>query len=134
MMQRDKLIQQLKEILMRHDEIVFAYLFGSYATGHTHKFSDVDIAVYLKKYDVKTYRKIFDDLAFNLPAEIDLVVLNKVPPLFGHKILKEGILLFSRDEDTRIKYVENTLILALDFKEVYNQLIKAKGDMLNAGK
>jgi len=130
----NELKQLLREILMKQDDIVFAYLFGSFATGRIHKFSDIDIAVFLKEYNIKIYKKIFSDLAINLPTEIDLIILNKAPPLLRHKVIKEGFLLFSRDENARIRFIEKTLIQALDFRETYNWLIKAKGDMLRAGR
>lgn len=43
-----KEIEKIKEILEKDDNVVFALLFGSYASGRQKKGSDIDIAVYLK--------------------------------------------------------------------------------------
>lgn len=52
-MNREKLITVLKEILEKEKEILFAYLYGSYALNFIHSKRDIDIAVYFKPSDIK---------------------------------------------------------------------------------
>lgn len=49
-------VEKCKEILMRYENIIFAYIFGSYVKGNLKKDSDIDIAIYLNKsIDPMTY-------------------------------------------------------------------------------
>ncbi|WP_041595758.1 nucleotidyltransferase domain-containing protein [Halanaerobium hydrogeniformans] len=40
-------IEKLKEILLKRKEIIFAYLFGSFAENKENSLSDIDLAVYI---------------------------------------------------------------------------------------
>ncbi|BCB95254.1 hypothetical protein JZK55_01760 [Dissulfurispira thermophila] len=42
-------ISKIKKSLKKDDNVIFALLFGSYATGKQKKDSDIDIAIYFKK-------------------------------------------------------------------------------------
>jgi hypothetical protein len=76
--------------LSRRKDVVFAYLFGSFATGKVHPLSDVDIAVYLDGLDISEKRlEILGHLAGIFKTdEIDLVVLNTAPLTLKMKILQ----------------------------------------------
>jgi len=77
--------------LGRRQEILFALLFGSRATGRAQPGSDWDVAVYLD--DRLTSRERFA-LRLALLADlqdlgqVDLVVLNEAPPLLAHRALQ----------------------------------------------
>ncbi len=43
------IIKKCKDILMKYEDIVFSYIFGSYAQNSIRENSDIDIAIYLKK-------------------------------------------------------------------------------------
>jgi predicted nucleotidyltransferase len=92
----------LREALVKRAEIREGYLFGSQARGQAHDKSDVDVAVYV------------DDEALNRPgfgyaaelgaylqstlkrSDVDIVVLNRAPPLLYYRVLRDGIRLLSR--------------------------------------
>ena len=38
--------------------VLFAYIFGSYARGSVHPFSDLDIGIYVEEMPVKEYLKL----------------------------------------------------------------------------
>jgi hypothetical protein len=78
---RKALIQALKKILKKDREVLFAYLYGSYATNADHPGSDIDIAVYIEPSDIKNYVKKQEGLTTTLITElhndhIDLRILN----------------------------------------------------------
>ncbi|HXF57804.1 MAG TPA: nucleotidyltransferase domain-containing protein [Actinomycetota bacterium] len=90
--------------------VVFAYLFGSHATGRARPDSDVDVAVYLDhEPDPDEALRISFDLANRLEAAcrlgpVEVVVMNGAPlPLLG-RILRERAVLWSRDEPTRVEF------------------------------
>jgi predicted nucleotidyltransferase len=53
-----------------------AFFFGSLSKGKVHKHSDIDIAIYLKEYDINEVEKMWNDLEDLLKKDIDLIVLN----------------------------------------------------------
>ncbi|RLI63267.1 MAG: nucleotidyltransferase domain-containing protein [Candidatus Asgardarchaeum californiense] len=131
---KNKIINNVKKILLNDENVIFAYIFGSYARGETHRFSDIDIAVFLKEYSIDKEFELLDKLSPAIPIEIDLIILNNAPPLLRHKVLSEGILLFCKDDDVHYKFMSNTLIEALDFKEAYKIIIEGYRERLHAGR
>ena len=94
---------QLKAALSARAEILEAYLFGSQARGDARAHSDVDIAVFVEAtalaapgfgYDAVLGSELQRALA---RSDIDLVILNRAPPLLYHRVLKHGERLFARD-------------------------------------
>lgn len=88
----------------------FAYLFGSQAGGHARVDSDVDIAVLLvdgvTPDDAERIGSRCAD-ALSAAAEvggIQLTVLNDAPVRFVGRVLRQRIVLFSRDEPGRVAY------------------------------
>ena len=81
------IIKNCKSILMEYEDIIFAYIFGSYAQNSIRENSDIDISIYLKKnIDIDTYLEIKMNLSEVLKREVDLVILNNAPPLLKYEI------------------------------------------------
>ena len=87
--------EKIVEIAKSH-KLKLAVLFGSQATGHTHKKSDVDVG-YLADREID-YRENYDitlELAriFKNP-DVELVNLNNVSPEFKKQVADTGIVLY----------------------------------------
>ena len=100
------LINILKRVLEKDQDILFAYLYGSHIYGITHLESDVDVAIYLKDSDIKGFvekeQKLTSGLVNELHTDkIDLRILNISPILLQYEILKNGIPILIRDEKER---------------------------------
>jgi len=119
-------VEKIKKALEQNQNVIFAYLYGSVATGKTHKFSDIDIAVYLQDYTADNFLKILASLPTDIPYEIDVRVLNMVPPLLRYSIIKNGRLLFTRNSRMTKDFVYRTLVEALEIKEDIERIRKAK--------
>ena len=100
---RERLVERLATLLAPRGEVLDAYLFGSCARGQAQSHSDIDIAVYVDEalvdngnfgYRAKLTTALMAGLGYN---DIDLVVLNCAPPLLYHRVLRDGIRVFSRD-------------------------------------
>lgn len=99
----------LAEVLGRN-KVVFAYLFGSQARGQAGSGSDVDIAVYLnegldkgERFDLRL--RLIVDLSVILQTDgVGLVLLRDIPLFFQYRIVKEGKLIFCKDELQRIRF------------------------------
>lgn len=109
-LQKQEIIKKLTNLFSHKPEIILAYLFGSVAEGKVHKFSDIDVAIYLK--DFKKGNEF--DYKLNLLGElndilqtddIDLVILNNTPPTLKNRIIRYGLLVKCVDEAFRRRYL-----------------------------
>ena len=98
-----RVVARLAELLDPREEILEAYLFGSHARGRAQPHSDVDVAVYIDDaraddsgygYRANLTTDLMAGLGFN---DVDVVVLNRAPPLLYHRVLRDGVRLLARD-------------------------------------
>jgi len=68
-----------------------------------------------------------------LSRPIDLKILNDAPPLFQLRVLKEGEVLFFKDDELYERFVYETLVEALDFKETYYRILKEVSEAILNG-
>lgn len=117
-MDRAALAGQLGRLLEVREEIIFAYLFGSTATGRTHRRSDLDLALYVKP---RTLERLDRTAPWGYVAElsgslmealgrddVNVVILNHAPPLLADRVARSGHLIFSRDESYRQGWLVQT--------------------------
>ncbi len=84
-------------------EVLEAYLFGSRSTGLAQRHSDIDVAVYIS--DQETLGGAYGyaaELTAHLMAalrtnDIDVLVLNRAPPLIYHRVLRDGQRVLARN-------------------------------------
>jgi predicted nucleotidyltransferase len=80
-------------------QVLAVLLFGSQARGTAHEGSDVDVCLMLEPGTASALdasRKRLDYLA---QGDLDVVVFQQLPLHVRSRVLKEGTVLFSRDED-----------------------------------
>ena len=88
---------------MARPEILDAYVFGSHARGSATQHSDLDVAVYVdESASISNPYGYSADLAADLMRivqrdAVDVVILNRAPPLLYHRVLRDGIRIVSRD-------------------------------------
>jgi predicted nucleotidyltransferase len=96
------LVSSLQSALEARSEVREAYLFGSRARGDARPDSDVDVAVFVDEaalnapgygYDAELAASVQSALQRN---DVDLVVLNRAPPLLYYRVLRDGVRLLSR--------------------------------------
>jgi len=89
-------------------EVILVYIFGSQVKGEFSSLSDVDIALYLdERLDKKErfslrLRLIVKVCSILGCKRVDLVILNDAPLRLYYNIIKEGIILYCKDELKRI--------------------------------
>jgi len=106
-MTRDEIEARVNEVVERRPEVVVAYMFGSVARGTAGPLSDVDVAVLLREdadaFEVRL--SILGELAEMLGSDdLDLVVLSEAPISLAYRVLRDGRLLVSKDEGTRVRH------------------------------
>lgn len=103
---------------LRGTPVLFAYLYGSWATATARPDSDIDVAVFIE--DVGGDRLVLaSEVADRLGAaaelgSIEVVVLNEAPLRFQGRVLRDRVVLFSRDEPKRVAYESLTGRMADD--------------------
>ena len=96
------LVTTLRAALAPRAEVREAYLFGSQARGDATARSDVDVAVYVDEVALNAPGFGYEsELGATLQAalrrsDVDVVVLNRAPPLLYYRVLRDGIRLLSR--------------------------------------
>lgn len=118
------LIEAVRESLEKNSDVVFAYVYGSQVEGRTGRFSDLDVAVYLKD----TSHEKFMNLLACLPAdiEVDVRLLNDAPPLFRYNVVRKGRVIVVKDEEAHRGFLYDTLVSALELKDDISKLREEK--------
>ncbi|MCL2777649.1 MAG: nucleotidyltransferase domain-containing protein [Polyangiaceae bacterium] len=96
--------ERIREVLERLPGVRIAYLFGSTARGQDHETSDVDLAVVLGASSPLDEDILREELEQSAGRHVDLIVLDKAPPLLVAEVLREGHVLLCRDEDERAQF------------------------------
>ncbi|MDP2767841.1 MAG: nucleotidyltransferase domain-containing protein [Candidatus Methanoperedens sp.] len=129
-------MENTTKILEKDSEVLFAYLFGSYAKGIQDEKSDIDIAIYLKDENILEKDPLYPSrLAIKLEKalvekkKVDVRVLNGSTLRFKSQVLRYGKLLHSKDEKKRIEFETSSLAQYYDFKphlEMYDAARRAR--------
>jgi len=127
-----RLKAEIPSILAEHP-VMLAYLYGSAADGSALPSSDVDIALVLEpNCALSPYERM--QMEFNIAAEVerrcdikeaDVRSIDVAPLTAQGKVVSEGILLYSRDEEFRVQYEVNTRKKHFDFLPVVQMMRKA---------
>ncbi len=113
---------------LNQEGVVAAMLIGSQARGETHRLSDVDIAVWHQPgLDPSQRLKLQLDLIGAAEgalgtSEIDVVMLNRAPPLLQQRAVRDAIRLVERDPKARVRFEARALLDFLDTKPLRAEL------------
>ena len=120
---RDSLSAITPGIFSKHP-VLFAYLYGSYASGVVHPFSDLDIGIYIDKVPDSKHLELELSLSLEIDANIESVVasevriINNLPLVILGKTITEGALIYSRDEIIRVDFETSVRSAYFDFLPV----------------
>jgi len=125
------LVKKITNFLEKKQEILFAYLLGSFLTRDD--FRDIDVGIFLDpqkiseidslRYElelaVKVENRIKPGELFKRYVPIDIKVLNDAPVTFRYSVSR-GELLFSKDNDIQEEFLCRTWKEYFDFEYVLN--------------
>lgn len=80
-------VEKVGACLEANCNVVFAYVYGSYARGMAGRFSDLDIAVFLRDSGHQRYMELLSELPVDIDVEVDVRVLNDAPPFLDTMLL-----------------------------------------------
>ena len=95
---KPQIVSLISDLLNRQEDIVFAYLFGTFATKETYQ--NVDVAIFTRNdSDNLRLGELQTDLHLATTKKIDLVHLNNLitqSPALAHKIVSKGIIIVDK--------------------------------------
>lgn len=128
------LTAQLRDVLCGAPGVLVAYLFGSRATGRFRPESDVDVAVLLDPSGADPARLAADLQRAVAPLRLDLVVLGDAPVALAYRALRDGRLLYCRDDGARASFWVRTVDRYLDMAPVRRTLAEGTRRRLREGR
>jgi len=128
------LIEELRRLLEPDADVLFAYLYGSSVNDPDLFGSDIDVGVYLKHGHLNEYVKKEEQLTVFLISHlhndrIDLRTINTLPLILKYSILRDGILIFSRDELERVDFETTSMLRFFELKpylDEYNRILSQR--------
>jgi hypothetical protein len=103
---KNRLIAQIREYLLPMENIVFSYVHGSFVKYK--QFRDIDAVIFLG--DKRSFY-FESDLSAELTSitkfDTEVRIINGAPVAFQMAVLRDGVLLFSKDEDMRTSFIED---------------------------
>ena len=107
--EKARVTSALHDLLKFREDVLFAYLHGSFIHGK--KFRDIDVAVYLnngrltRQASLQYQAKLAKDLSSALQLPVDVTVLNVAPLGLRHNAVS-GRLLLCRENGTRTHFAD----------------------------
>ena len=108
----------------RDPDVLAVFLFGSLARGEAGPISDVDVCLVLapgSDPDRAFERKLTYSGAF----DVDLALFHELPLHVRSRVLREGRVLFVRDEDALYELAVRTARAFDDFRHIHRQYLDA---------
>jgi len=126
--QTENVIRIAGEYFTKRDDVIFAYLFGSYAKDTQTDLSDIDIAIYMKpdlKYPSSDKLEIVSNLSSLLKTDrIDLVIMNQAPTSLISRILAYKIILVDKEPHKRHAFESLNMRKGFDFSFIEKQILE----------
>ncbi len=118
--QKLKLLERLRKRIKEVNGVVFAYVHGSFVERDS--FRDLDVAVWIRIPSKAFYYTV--DFSAKLEVEIgvpvDVQALNEAPLPFKHYVFTRGRLLFSKDNNLRLRLIDEVVRQYTDLKQLKN--------------
>jgi predicted nucleotidyltransferase len=116
---------QIEKLQKLHVNLV--YLFGSYAEGKEHDFSDLDIGIVFF-YNVlhsnlsNTYNELYYIFTDVLPNKsIDIVFIQRAGLELCFDVISHGKIIYESSTTARLDFEEKIMIMYADFKPILNE-------------
>ena len=123
---KEGIISALRDYFKKREDVLMAFLFGSWIKDRESGESDIDIAVYLKpKRNILEWQsdnyyesehQIWREIEKIVKKEVDLIVLNRASPTIADSALK-GIPIIIKDRKFYMDFLLRITSEAIDFRE-----------------
>ncbi len=117
-------IERLIEEAKRDKDLLALILFGSRGRGEETQVSDVDVCVVLYPGKRDPLSLSHKRLKYLEIGDFDVHIYQQLPLFIQKRILKEGKVLYCRDEDILYEVAFRTAQAFEDFKHIYNSYLE----------
>ena len=138
--EKERLITELREYFEKKEEVLMAFLFGSWAKNQEGLESDLDVGVYFRpktetlEWQSDSYyeseKKIWMELEQIADREIDLLVLNRAPATVADAVLR-GIPIVIKSQNLYMDYLLRITSEAIDFRACVEDYWRLKEERRN---
>lgn len=118
------LLDRLVNLVKQDADILAVILFGSAARNQTHKNSDVDVCFVMDKDTYSSMEPFKKRLSYLKSFDTDIQILQQLPLYIKIRVIREGKILFCRDEDKLYEIVFRTISEFADFEHIYRDYLK----------
>lgn len=112
-------IMEIRDILEKDGNVIFAVLFGSAAAGKAKPGSDLDIGIFFKRPPAGLKLLNFiNALSNSAGRDVHIAVLNRASAFLRHQVMKNRIVLTKKDEIAYRKFREKTISDYQEYKYI----------------
>jgi predicted nucleotidyltransferase len=129
--EKDVLINRISKILKAKEYIIFAYIFGSFASDDG--FKDIDIGIFISSAkDISPLRLELEIEAelediFHIP--VDVRIINNAPLSFIYNVLRNGIVIIDNNKFMRADFEGLIYKKYFDFQHLRREYLR---EIINA--
>lgn len=129
--EKEVLIGKISDILKTKDDLIFAYIFGSFVLEDL--FKDIDIGIFISSRRVASPLKLELEMegeledAIHIP--VDVRIINNAPLSFVYNVLKGGILIVDNNQSIRSDFAGLIYKKYFDFRHLRNEYLR---EIINA--
>ena len=110
--------------LKKDPAVLAVMLFGSRARGDERKDSDTDLCVVLMPREYTSKELSVRKLRYSSKLDVDIHVYQQMPIYIQQRVLKDGKVLFCRDEDLLYEVAFKTIREFGDFEHIYREYLE----------
>ncbi len=129
--EKEHLIKRIAGVLQSREDILFAYIFGSFSSGQS--FNDIDIGVFIPygkmqsplELELEIERELDD--ALRIPA--DVRIINNSPLSFSYNVLKSGTVIVDNNSSLRADFEGLICKKYFDYKHIRDEYLR---EIINA--
>lgn len=113
-------LERLLTIAEEDRDVLAVLLFGSAVRGERTPTSDVDVCLALHARNYDAFTLSHKKLVYLKQVDLDVHIFQQLPLYIRRRVLKEGRVLFCRDEDVLYELAFRTAQAFEDFKPLYS--------------
>jgi len=129
--EKDILIGRISSVLQQNEYILFAYIYGSFASNK--EFNDIDVGIFISDENMKSPLQMELDMEGELEDKIktpvDVRIINHAPLSFIYNVLKSGFVAVDKDISLRSDFEGLIFKKYFDFqylrKEYLREIVNA---------
>jgi hypothetical protein len=122
---REQIIRRIKDYFLDKNDVVFAYLHGSFIESRI--FRDIDIAIFVRKSmrDIELESDLSYELTDKTGYPVEVRIINNASIAFQMAVLRKGRLLISKANNVRTDFIENTSRRYREYSHFRNLILAA---------